>query len=139
MGDDTYGMTRRDLLVGTAAGLALGLPGLPHSADAASARNLLRSLPDLPEHFNTLFLVDEGGSFMGSVTLARLIVAPEGQVLSGLKSEPLLSLAQESPEKDVIDLFDKYNLLALAVVDEQSHLVGTVTVDDVVTVLTRKG
>lgn len=40
MRDDTYGMTRRDLLVGAAAGLALGLPGLPHSADAAREPDL---------------------------------------------------------------------------------------------------
>jgi uncharacterized protein (DUF362 family) len=40
MGDDIYGMTRRDLLVGAAAGLALGLPGLPHSVDAAGEPDL---------------------------------------------------------------------------------------------------
>ena len=40
MADDTYGMTRRELLVGAAAGLALGLPGLPHSADAAGEPDL---------------------------------------------------------------------------------------------------
>ena len=112
---------------------------LPHTADAASARNLLRSIPDLPEHFNTLFLVDEGGVLMGSVTLARLIVAAEGQILSELKSEPVLSVAQESPERDVIDLVDKYNLLTLAVVDNERRLVGAVTVDDVISVLTKKG
>ena len=111
---------------------------LPHTADAASARNLLQSIPDLPEQFNTLFLVDEGGVLMGSITLARLIVAPEGQTLSTLKSEPVLYLSEESPERDVIELFDKYNLLTLAVVDEQRHLMGVVTVDDVVSVLNKK-
>ncbi|MEI8190323.1 MAG: DUF362 domain-containing protein [candidate division NC10 bacterium] len=40
MGNDTYGMTRRNLLVGAAAGLALGLPGLPHCADAAGEPDL---------------------------------------------------------------------------------------------------
>jgi len=110
---------------------------LPHTADAASARSLLRSIPELPEHFTTLFLVDEGGVLMGSITLARLIVAPEGQILSTLKSEPVLSLFEESPEKDVIDLFDKYNLLTLPVVDQQRHLMGVVTVDDVISVLNK--
>jgi magnesium transporter len=110
---------------------------LPHTADAASARNLLRSVPDLPEHFNTLFLVDEGGVLMGTVTLARLIVAPEGLTLSVLKSEPMLAVEQGASEKDVVNLFDKYNLLALAVVDEGRHLMGVVTVDDVVSVLNK--
>jgi magnesium transporter len=111
---------------------------LPHTADVASARNLLRSIPDLPDHFSTLFLVDEGGVLMGGVTLARLVVAPEGQILNGMKSEPPLTVPQAASEKDVIDLFDKYSLLALAVVDEQKHLVGSITADDVITVLNAK-
>jgi magnesium transporter len=111
---------------------------LPHTADAASARNLLRGIPDIPDHFSTLFLVDEGGVLMGAVTLARLVVAPEGQILNEMKSEPLLSVPQASPEKDVIDLFDKYNVLALAVVDEQKRLVGSITADDVISVLNHK-
>jgi Mg/Co/Ni transporter MgtE len=111
---------------------------LPHTADAASARNMLRSVPELPENFNTLFLVDEGGVLMGSITLARLIAAPEGLTLSNMKSEPLLYVSEESSENDVIDLFDKYNLLTLAVVDDQRRLLGVVTVDDVVSVLNQK-
>ena len=111
---------------------------LPHTADVASARNLLRGIPDLPDHFSTLFLVDEGGVLMGGVTLARLIVAPEGQILNQMKSEPMLSVPQDGSEKDVVDLFDKYNLLALAVVDENRHLVGSITADDVVSVLNKK-
>jgi CBS domain-containing protein len=111
---------------------------MPHTADAASARNLLRSVPDLPENFNTLFLVDEGGVLMGSITLARLIVAPEGLTLSSMKSVPLLYITEESSEDDVVQLFDKYNLLTLAVVDEQRRLLGVVTVDDVVSVLNKK-
>ena len=111
---------------------------LPHTADAALARNLLRGFPDIPDHFSTLFLVDESGTLRGAVTLARLVVAPEGQILDAMKSEPLLSVPQEAPEKDVIDLFDKYNVLALAVVDEQHRLVGAITADDVITVLNQK-
>ncbi len=40
MKDEIYGMTRRELLVGAAAGLALGLPGLPHTADAVGEPDL---------------------------------------------------------------------------------------------------
>jgi Mg/Co/Ni transporter MgtE len=49
--------------------------------------------------------------------------------------DPLVSVDQNAPVKDVFDLVDKYNLLSLAVVDEQGVLTGTVTVDDVVTAL----
>jgi CBS domain-containing protein len=108
---------------------------LPHTASAEDARNLLRSIPDLPDHFTTLFLIDEDGTFLGSISLARLIVAAPEQNVQTLISEPLLFVPQDAPEKDVVELFDKYNLLALAVVDADERLLGAVTVDDVISVL----
>jgi magnesium transporter len=108
---------------------------LPHTADAEAARSLLRSIPDLPEHFSTLFLIDEGGTLVGSVSLVRLIVADPSEKLVDLKSEPFVCLPQDAKEKEVFELFDKYDLLTLPVVDEQQHLVGSVTADDVIHVL----
>jgi CBS domain-containing protein len=112
---------------------------LPHTADVEAARNLLRSIPDLPDHFTTLFLIDEEGTFLGSVSLARLIVAAPDEKVQALISEPLLFVPQDAPENDVVDLFDKYNLLSLAVVDADERLIGVVTVDDVISVLHKGG
>ena len=112
---------------------------LPHTATAEDARNLLRGIPDLPEHFSTVFLIDEEGTLAGCVTLARLIVANPSQPVVTLRSEPVVWVAQDASEKDVVELFDKYNLLSLPVVDEQQRLVGAVTVDDIISVLHKKG
>jgi len=112
---------------------------LPHTATAEAARNLLRSIPDLPDHFTTLFLIDEEGTFLGSVSLAKLIVAAPDEQVQALISEPLLFVPQDAPENDVVDLFDKYNLLSLAVVDADERLIGVVTVDDVISVLHKSG
>jgi CBS domain-containing protein/sporulation protein YlmC with PRC-barrel domain len=111
---------------------------LPHTADVEAARALLRGIPDLPDNFTTLFLIDEGGTFMGSVSLARLTVAAQETKLVTLIHDPLLFVPQDSTEKDVVGLFDKYNLLSLAVVDEQEQLIGAVTVDDVISVLNKR-
>lgn len=108
---------------------------MPHTADVESAVNLLRKSPDLPAHFNTLFLVDESGLYRGTVSLAHLVVAAPQEILDDLKMDPLVSVDQNAPTKDVFELVDKYNLLSLAVVDEQGVLLGAVTVDDVVTAL----
>jgi len=108
---------------------------VPHTADVEAARSLLRKTTGLPEHFNTLFLVDESGLYMGAVSIVQLLLAAPQEILDDLKLEPLISVDQNAPQKDVIDLIDKYNLLSLAVVDDQGQLVGTVTVDDVVTAL----
>jgi Mg/Co/Ni transporter MgtE len=49
-----------------------------------------------------------------------------------LKTEPLVSITPDANEKDVFELFDKYNLRMLTVIDEEKRPIGTVTVDDVV-------
>ena len=112
---------------------------LPAEATVEDARNLLVGLPELPENFNTVFLVDEVGRFLGSVPLARFVVASPQQKLVDLKAEPLMRVSAEAPERDAIELVDKYNLLALPVVNELDRLVGVITVDDIVSVLRKKG
>jgi Mg/Co/Ni transporter MgtE len=47
--------------------------------------------------------------------------------------EPLLSIAPDAEDKEVFELFDKYNLHSLAVVDSHSRPIGAIEVDDVVT------
>ena len=112
---------------------------VPHTADVQTAQNLIAALPELPENLNTLFLVDTAGKLAGSVPLARLLVASAQQKLGELRAEPPLHVASDSSESDVVELFDKYNLLTLPVVDEQQFLLGVITVDDVLSVLREKG
>jgi magnesium transporter len=50
-------------------------------------------------------------------------------------SEPPVSCAPDTPDDEVAALFDKYNLVTLAVVDEHDRLAGIITADDVITML----
>lgn len=111
---------------------------IPVSADVATARSLIASLPELPENLTTIFLVSTQGKLVGAVPLGKLIVAPPKTSLSNLQSEPLLSMPVDSSEADIVELFDKYNLLSLPIVDDDQHLVGAVTVDDIISVLRKK-
>jgi Mg/Co/Ni transporter MgtE len=52
--------------------------------------------------------------------------------LRELKSDPLVSATADASEKDVFELFDKYNLRMLTVIDKDRRPIGTITVDDVV-------
>ncbi|MBI4460300.1 MAG: magnesium transporter [Acidobacteria bacterium] len=111
---------------------------LPAAADVREARNLLASLPEFPENLTTIFLVEDEGRFAGSVAVGKLLVASPEQALLGLRSDPPLSIPDKESERDVFELFDKYNLLALPVVDEENRLAGVVTVDDVITALRKQ-
>lgn len=85
-----------------------------------------------PEQLDTIFLIDAEAKLSGSVPLGRLLLAAPNQPMIGLKSEALVSVRTEAEDKEVFELFDKYNLRSLAVVDERGRPVGAITVDDVV-------
>jgi magnesium transporter len=84
------------------------------------------------EQLDTIVLVDSHAQFSGTVPVARMLLAAPEQRMSDLKTEPLVSVTADASEKDVFELFDKYNLRMLTVIDEHNHPIGTVTVDDVV-------
>jgi len=53
--------------------------------------------------------------------------------MDALKSEPLLSVPPDAEDKEVFEIFDKYNLHSLAVVDDEGRPIGAIAVDDIVT------
>jgi magnesium transporter len=87
------------------------------------------------ESVTTLFVVDPQEQLLGSVPLSAIVLADGAEPLLGLRSDPLLSCPLEAKDTEVAELFDKYNLLALPVVDEEGRLQGVITADDVITLL----
>ncbi len=85
------------------------------------------------DQLDTIFLIDQLAKLSGTVAVGRLLVASEEQEMGGLKSEPLVSITADADEKEVFELFDKYNLRGLSVVDAEGHPMGAITADDVVT------
>ena len=85
------------------------------------------------EQLDTVFLIDTDAKFSGAVSLGRLLFAPADEPMDTLKAEPLLSVAPDAGQKEVFELFDKYNLHSLAVVDEEGRPIGAIEVDDIVT------
>lgn len=90
------------------------------------------------EQLDTVFLVDQSAGFTGAVALGRLLLAAEDEKLGELRADPLVSISPEADEKEVFELFDKYNLRSLAVVDPSGRPIGAITVDDVVSRLRAK-
>lgn len=84
------------------------------------------------EQLDSIVLLDENAQYCGNVPMARLLLAAPEQSMSELKTQPLIFVTADASEKDVFELFDKYNLRTLTVVNTEGHPIGTVTVDDVV-------
>jgi magnesium transporter len=89
------------------------------------------------DQLDTIVLLDASAQFSGTVPVARLLLAAPDQRMTELKMEPLLSLPPNADDKEVFELFDKYNLRMLTVVDEEKRPIGTITVDDVVSMLVK--
>src|SRR5882672_3439261 len=89
------------------------------------------------EQLDTIFLIDTNAKLTGAVAVGRLLLAPPNERMEALKSEPWLAVLPDAQDKEVFELFDKYNLHSLAVVDTSGHPIGAIAVDDIVTRLRR--
>ena len=85
-----------------------------------------------------LFRSDPDERLVGSIPLARIFVASGSTKLRELASEPLIYVTVDERQDRITELFDKYNLLTLPVVDEDGRLAGVITADDVISVLRQK-
>jgi len=91
------------------------------------------------DQLDTVFLVNLQAKLCGAVPVARLWLSEDRQRLAELRTEPLVFVRPEVDDGEVFELFDKYNLRALAVVDDHGTPIGMITVDDVVTRLRGRG
>jgi magnesium transporter len=101
------------------------------SAAVEGAIAALRHFEGKLEMVHMINLVDSNGVLTGVVPLGRILLAAGDTPLKNLSMDPLISVEAHTDQKTVIDLFHKYNLLTLPVVDEKSHLLGIVTADDI--------
>lgn len=108
------------------------------NATVADSLEALRGNEELLDSVNTLFLVDPDGHLAGSVPLPRLFIAPHTARLRDYAVSPMIHASVDEKQNRVTELFDKYNLLTLPVVDEDGKLSGVITADDIISVLRQK-
>jgi len=104
----------------------------------AQAVQALRSFDGDPEGVTEVYLLDEKRVLRGAVSLARLVMAQPDSRLAVLAEPRVLSCPADLRQDDLAELFDKYNLHALPVVDEKNRMVGVVQADHVISFLREK-
>jgi magnesium transporter len=85
-----------------------------------------------PDQLDNIVLINREAVLSGTVPIARLVIAESEQRMSELAFQPLLSVTPDATDKEVFELFDKYNLRSLTVINDLKCPVGAITVDDVV-------
>jgi flagellar motility protein MotE (MotC chaperone)/sporulation protein YlmC with PRC-barrel domain len=111
---------------------------LDPNAIVNDAIDALRNFEGGVESVSTIYLVDQHGRLAGAVPLAKIVLAKPSDKLSSLTQEPLISTHAGAREKQVAELFDKYNLVTLPVIDDDGVLTGVITSDDVISLLRAK-
>jgi sporulation protein YlmC with PRC-barrel domain/CBS domain-containing protein len=111
---------------------------VPWEAKVADAVEALRGFDGDAESVTEIYLLDASRVLRGTVALARMIVAQPASHLKVLAEPRVLSCPAEMHQSDVAELFDKYNLHSLPVVDKQGRMVGVVHADHVISFLMEK-
>jgi Mg/Co/Ni transporter MgtE len=101
------------------------------SATVEGAIEALRNFEGQVEAVQQILLIDSETVLTGAVPIGRIVLAASSTPLKDLATEPLISVEAQQSARAVVDLFHKYNLMSLPVVDEERHLLGIVTADDV--------
>jgi magnesium transporter len=95
----------------------------------------MRETAELPEQFYEVYVVDEGGRFLGAVTLDRLLRSKRLVPISELMEAERRRVRADQDKEEVARLFQRYDLVAAPVVDGNDRLVGIITFDDVADVI----
>jgi magnesium transporter len=105
---------------------------MPASASAGAVIDHIRSVERTRETVYSVFLIDDDGTLAAMVSLRRLITAdPASPAIDLARNRSPVSVPPEADREVVADLIRRHDLLALPVVDEANHLLGIVTIDDV--------
>jgi Mg/Co/Ni transporter MgtE len=107
-------------------------------ATVGDAISALRSMDHVPQNLNTIFLLDGEEHLKALVPVAHLFLRDGATPLKDLALETKLAVSVEETQDRVVELFDKYNLLALPVIANDGKMAGVISVDDIVTVLRQR-
>src|SRR5690606_546812 len=108
---------------------------MPQTATAAETIRALQDRHDEVETIYYVYVVDEDDRLVGVTSLRSLIVATPDARLSEIMTRDVIHVRPTEDQEEVARFVARYDLLALPVVDEGGHVLGVVTVDDVVDVI----
>lgn len=95
----------------------------------------LRLKGELPQNTDTLFVVNKSDKYMGDVLLSALVTSPPNAVIKDIIEEKAEEININMSDTEVAKLFARHDWISAPVVDDNGHLVGRITIDDVVDII----
>lgn len=101
----------------------------------AQSLELIRSLANVTETVYSLYVTDTNRHLTGILSLRDLVTAQLNQTISDIMSRDFVCVQTGKDQEEVARIIQRYDFLAIPVVDSEQRLVGIITVDDVLDIL----
>ncbi len=112
---------------------------VPADWSVAQTLDYVRKVATLKETVYVAYILDHDDRLVGVASLRQLMVAdPAKTTLEVSERRSPLSVTPQTDREEVARVIAKYNLLAVPVVDDERHVLGIVTVDDVIDAIVRE-
>ena len=99
------------------------------------ALDRIKSIGLKKETVYTCYVIDPKRKLIGIVSLKDIVLADRNELIKDIMDTNVIKVSTVTDQEEVAKMFDKYNYLALPVVDKEDRLVGIITVDDAIDVL----
>ena len=104
---------------------------VPSDLTAAEALAHIRKFGRGKETLNIIYVLDRDGRLLEDVRLGSVVLAPPDMNVADIDDRPVVSIPPNMPVEQVVPTFEKYDRVALPVVDDTGVMLGIITADDV--------
>ncbi len=108
---------------------------IPPDWTLTEATEEVRRNADTVDEVYTAFVIDEQGILKGVISLKDLLLSPADVRVRDIMDEEFISVTTDIDQEEVGRIVQRYDLVSLPVIDEGGHLMGRITIDDVVDVI----
>ena len=90
------------------------------------------------ETINTCYVIDANRKLEGVISIRKLILSDGSSLIKDIFTKDAISVKTMDDQEIAAQLFKKYDLISMPVVDNENRLVGIITVDDIVDIIERE-
>ena len=108
---------------------------VPEGATVDEATEIVRGCAETVDPVYVVYVLDEAGRFLGTVSLMRLLLARGSASVRELMQTDAVSVTADVDQEEVARIMERYDLAALPVLTPDGRLIGRITIDDVVDVI----
>ncbi len=111
---------------------------LKPSMTVMQAIERIRRIGKDSENVNTCYVLNEKRLLLGEVALRTLVLSMPEDVVADIMEEDAVSVTTETDQEKVAQMFGKYDMTSMPVVDREKRMVGIITVDDVMDIMEKE-